>query len=108
MRRNDDFSEILYNYPNMVVDFHTHIFPPSFRAARGEYVGRDITFAALFANPKAGLATVEELIDAMDEARVDVAVAMGVGWTDRDTAIEANDYILRSVDRFPTRLVGFC
>ena len=92
----------------MIIDFHTHIFPPSFRADRGEYVGRDITFAALFANPKARLATVDELIEAMDAARVDVAVVMGVGWTDRDTAIEANDYIIRSVDRFPTRLVGFC
>lgn len=97
-----------YNCPNMIVDFHTHIFPPSFRAARGEYVGRDITFADLFANPKAGMATVEELIDAMDAARVNMAVVMGVGWTDRDMATEANDYIIRSVGRFPTRLVGFC
>ena len=71
-------------------------------------MGRDITFATIFSNPKARLATDDELIEAMDEAQVDVAVVMGIGWTDRDVAIEANDYIIRSVNHFPTRLVGFC
>ena len=92
----------------MIIDFHAHIFPPSFRDAKGEYVKRDATFASLFSNPKARLATVDELIEAMDEAQVDVAVVMGVGWTDEDTAMEANDYIIRSVNRFPSRLVGLC
>ena len=44
----------------------------------------------------------------MDEAQVDVAVVMGIGWTDRCMAMEANDYIIQSVKRFPTKLVGFC
>ena len=92
----------------MIIDFHTHIFPPSFSEKRDEIGGRDATFASLFVNPRSRLATAEQLIVAMDEAQVDMAVALGIGWTDRDMAREANDYVVRSVKRFPDRLVGFC
>ena len=92
----------------MIIDFHTHIFPPSFRQQREEHAKRDATFADLFSDPRSKLATADELVVAMDQAEVDVAVVMGVGWTDKGTAREANDYIAESADRFPGRLVGFC
>ena len=92
----------------MIIDFHTHIFPPSFRERREECIRRDRTFADLFSSPRSLLSTADELVAAMDGAMVDAAVAMGVGWTDRGVAAEANDYIIQSVKRFPTRLVGFC
>ena len=92
----------------MVIDFHTHIFPPSFREERGEYARRDATFAALFSDPRSRMATAEELIAAMDKAQVDAAVAMGIGWTDADMGRQANDYIIDAVARYPDRLIGFC
>ena len=92
----------------MIIDFHTHVFPRLFQKRREEYIRRDATFASLFSPPRSRLATAEELIEAMDKAQVDMAVVMGVGWTDREMAMAANDYIVESVDRFPTRLVGFC
>lgn len=92
----------------MIIDFHTHIFPEPFREKRGEYIRRDATFGALHSDPNSRLATAEDLIAAMDEAQVDVAVVMGIGWTDRGMAEEANDYIVRSVNRCPKRLVGLC
>ncbi len=98
---------IHYNGP-MVVDFHTHIFPFSFRQRRDELSRRDATFAALFANPRARMATAEELVAAMDEAEVDVSVVMGIGWTDREVGKEANDYIVESLHRFSGRLMGLC
>ena len=91
----------------MIVDFHTHIFSPRFREKREEYLKRDATFASLFSNPRSRMATAEELVAAMDEANVDVSVVMGIGWTDRDMAREANDYLVRSANLFPGRLVGF-
>ena len=91
----------------MIIDFHTHIFPPSMRKNRERYIRRDRTFAALYANPKARMATAENLIAAMDEDGVDVAVAMGIGWTDYDTAREANDYIIDATQRYEGRIVGF-
>ena len=92
----------------MLVDFHTHIFPPSFRQRRDELLGQDATFASIFTNPRARMATAEELVEAMDEAGVDVSVIMGIGWTDREVGREANDYIIESIHRFSDRLVGFC
>ena len=71
-------------------------------------VKRDVTFRALYSHPGSRLSTAEELVAALDEAHVDVAVVMGVGWTDVDMAVQANDYIIQSVKRFPSRLVGFC
>ena len=91
----------------MIVDFHTHVFPPDFRARRAELAARDATFGALFAEPKARMATADELVAAMDEDGVDLAVVMGIGWTDPGVAREANDYIVESVARHPGRLVGF-
>ena len=92
----------------MIIDFHTHIFPPSFRQQREEHAKQDATFADLFSHPSSKLATADELVAAMDEVGVDVAVVMGVGWTDKAMAREANDYIAESVGRFPGRLLGFC
>lgn len=90
-----------------VIDFHTHIFPPQMRENREPYIRRDRTFAALYANPKARMASAEDLIAVMDEDGVDVAVAMGIGWSDYDTAREANDYIIDATRRWQGRIVGF-
>ncbi|MBI2935791.1 MAG: amidohydrolase [Chloroflexi bacterium] len=92
----------------MLIDTHTHCFPPAFRERRDELLRRDATFAALYSSPKTKLATVEELLAAMDEAEIDVAVAVGIGWTDAKLAREANDYVAEALGRFSRRLVGFC
>ena len=92
----------------MIVDFHTHIFPPSFMERREEYAERDDTFRTLYSNPGARIASAEDLIGAMDQANVDMAVAMGIGWTDRQMAMEANDYIIESAARYPSRIAGLC
>ncbi|MCH8200247.1 MAG: amidohydrolase [Chloroflexi bacterium] len=92
----------------MIVDFHTHILPPSFQERRAEIAERDATFAALFANDDARMATADDLIDAMDQDGVDTSVVLGYGWCDKDVARESNDYLLASAERFPGRIVPFC
>jgi predicted TIM-barrel fold metal-dependent hydrolase len=91
----------------MIVDFHTHIYPRSLREQRESYVARDRTFGELFTDPRAKMATAEELVAAMDEDGVDRSVVMGIGWTDQGVAREANDYLVDAVRRFPDRLTGF-
>ncbi len=90
----------------VIIDFHTHIYPPWLRARREEYLHRDATFGELFASPKARMATAERLIRRMDEDGVDVSVVMGIGWTDIDLARSANDYLIDAVTKHPDRLVG--
>lgn len=92
----------------MIIDFHTHIFPPGIKQQRQEYAERDPCFSLLYSEPKAKLATAEELIASMDEAEVGVSVALNIGWVSHELCVETNDYILDSAARYPKRLVGFC
>jgi len=92
----------------MTVDFHTHVSPPQIKKNRNKYIERDPCFAILYSDPKAKIATADELIASMDEAGVDISVILNIGWTTHELCVETNDYIIDSVSRYPQRLVGFC
>jgi len=92
----------------VIIDFHTHIFPPWIEEKRDEYLKRDSCFSLLYSQPKAKLVTAEELIASMDEAKVDLSVALNIGWVSHELCVETNDYILDSISRYPDRLIGFC
>jgi len=92
----------------VIVDFHTHIFPPWVKEQRDEYIKRDGCFSLHYSPPQAKMATAEELIASMDEAGVNLSVALNIGWVNHELCRETNDYILESVSRYPDRLIGFC
>jgi predicted TIM-barrel fold metal-dependent hydrolase len=92
----------------VIIDFHTHIFPPWLRERRDEYSKCDPCFSLLYSQPKARIATAEELIASMDEAGIDLSVVLNAGWVSHELCVKTNDYILDSVSRYPRRLVGFC
>ena len=92
----------------MIIDFHTHIFPPELRENREQYLGRDPCFDHLYSDPKAKLATAEDLIASMDREGIDLSIVLNIGWTSHQMCVETNDYIMEAVSRYPKRLVGFC
>ena len=92
----------------MIIDFHTHVFPPQIKKNRSKYIDSDSCFAILYSQKDAKLATADELIADMDKNEVDISVITNIGWTTHELCIETNDYILESVARYPHRLVGFC
>jgi len=92
----------------VIIDFHTHIFPPWLRESRDEYSKVDPCFSLLYSQPKARIATAEELIASMDEAGIDLSIVLNAGWVSQELCVKTNDYILDSVSRYPKRLVGFC
>lgn len=92
----------------MIVDFHTHILPPGLRGSRGRYLGLDTCFDLLYNDPKAKIATAEELIANMDGEGIDVSVVLNIGWSSHELCRETNDYIMEAIARYPGRLVGFC
>ena len=92
----------------MIIDFHTHIFPPEIIADREKYIDRDPLFAALYSDPRVKLASAEDLIACMDEQGIDISVALNIAWSSPELCRQTNDYILESVARYPHRLVGFC
>ncbi len=92
----------------MIIDFHSHVFPPQIKKNRNRYIDSDPCFAILYSDPKAKLVTADELIASMDRAGVDVSVILNIGWTTHELCVETNDYILESITRYPDRLIGFC
>ena len=91
----------------MIIDSHVHIFPESFISNRRNLVDRDLTFRTLFSNPKSKMVTVEDLIENMDKESIDVSVVLSMGWQDLGMIKEMNDYIIDSINRYPTKLIGF-
>ena len=92
----------------MIIDFHTHVFPPQIKKNRSKYVDSDPCFAILYSNKAAKLTTADELIASMDKAGVDISVILNIGWPTHELCVETNDYILESIARYPERLTGFC
>ena len=92
----------------MIIDFHTHVVPSGIKERRADYAGRDACFSLLYAEPKAKLATAEEVIASMDEHGIDKSVILNLGWVSHELCVETNDYILEAIARYPERLIGFC
>jgi predicted TIM-barrel fold metal-dependent hydrolase len=91
----------------MIIDFHTHVFPPQIKKNRRKYIEADPCFALLYSQKDSRLATADELIASMDKEGVDISVITNIGWTTHELCVETNDYILESIARYPNRLIGF-
>ena len=91
----------------MIVDAHCHILPPSFAERREELAACDATFAEILSSTSARIADATKLLEVMEPDGVDHAVVMGMGWSDYDVAVEANDYLIEAVCANPDRLTGF-
>jgi len=91
----------------MIIDFHTHVFPPQIKKNRRKYIEADPCFALLYSQKDTRLATADELIASMDKEGVDISVITNIGWTTHELCVETNDYILESIARYPNRLIGF-
>jgi predicted TIM-barrel fold metal-dependent hydrolase len=91
----------------MIIDFHTHIFPPHVRDHREEYVARDPTFAEMYGNPRAKIATAKDLVASMDAANVDASVALGFAWSDPADVRTHNNELLEAASVLGGRIVPF-
>ncbi|MCL5257420.1 MAG: amidohydrolase family protein [Chloroflexi bacterium] len=91
----------------MIVDFHTHIFPPEIKKQRTLYWQRSTWFSELYERKKAKLATAEDLLAEMDASGVDISVACGFPWDDPVICRDCNDYLLETAGRFPGKIIAF-
>jgi uncharacterized protein len=90
----------------MIVDFHTHIFPPEIVARRADFAARDPWFAELYGDPKARMAAADDLVASMNADGVDVSVACGFGWRDAGIAEECNSYVMQAMRDHQGRIIG--
>ncbi|MBF6600305.1 MAG: amidohydrolase [Dehalococcoidia bacterium] len=91
----------------MIVDAHTHVFPPSVRERRAAILATEPAFSAIYAEPRAVMATADELLASMDDAGVGHAVIANFAWRDEALIDETNAYILDAASRSGGRLIPF-
>jgi predicted TIM-barrel fold metal-dependent hydrolase len=91
----------------MIIDFHTHVFPPWIKNNQNHYTHNDPLLASLYSSAKARIATADEVIDSMDDDGIDISVVLNINWGSHELCTATNDYIMDSIARFPKRLVGF-
>jgi uncharacterized protein len=90
----------------MIIDTHTHLFPQTIAQDRSRFFADEPEFSLLYKNPKAKMATIDQLIRTMDRHGVDIACASGFPWRNPDHARANNDYIIQCVQQFPDRIRG--
>src|SRR5258707_9975653 len=90
----------------MIIDFHTHIFPPEVVARRADFSARDPWLEELYGNPKARMATADDLLASMEADGVDVSVTFPFGWRDPGLAEECNSYVMQAMRDHPGRVIG--
>ena len=91
----------------MIVDIHTHIFPPEVIRRREDFFPEDPAFKWLYDSPKAKLVGPEELLEVMAEEGVDRAVVFGFPWRLRRLCQRHNDLVLEAQFRYPRHLLAF-
>jgi uncharacterized protein len=91
----------------VIIDFHTHIFPPNVIADKQHFLDADSTFAELYANPEARLATAEDLLASMDDSDIDASVALGFAWSDPTICSDHNDYLVEAAASSSGRIYAF-
>lgn len=92
----------------VIIDAHAHVFPPEVRDQRDEYLERDAAFRELYANPKARVATADELLVSMNAAGVDRSIACGFAWSDAELCRRHSEYLLEAAAGSDGRLIPFC
>lgn len=90
----------------MLIDFHTHIFPPDICKRREHYCMRDSWFNELYSHPRTYLATADDLVAEMDISGVNASVTFSFGWTDSGLIEETNSYVIDAMRRYPGRIYG--
>ena len=90
----------------MIIDVHTHIFPPDVIGRREMFAKRDSSFDFIYGNPKSKMVTCDGLVEEMDIAGVDLAIVCGFPWRSIDLCRQHNTYMMEAVRAFPDRLVG--
>jgi predicted TIM-barrel fold metal-dependent hydrolase len=90
----------------VIIDVHTHIFPPDVIERRELFAKRDSSFDFIYGNPKSRMVTYQALVEQMDEAGVDMSVVCGFPWRSIDLCRQHNTYMMEAVAAFPDRLIG--
>ena len=90
----------------MIIDAHTHIFPPEIIKNRRAYLA-DPAFALLYEHNKSIMADAVDLLVYMNEQHIDAALAMAFPWHDAKTCALHNEYMTAMARKHSGRVYCF-
>jgi predicted TIM-barrel fold metal-dependent hydrolase len=94
-----------------MIDFHVMVLPPEQRQLQAQEVPDECDGIREILSNDADRAWVAEtdsakVIEAMDEAEIEMAVIMGWPWQSQDRCNACNAYVADSIARYPGRFIG--
>jgi uncharacterized protein len=89
----------------LIIDVHTHIFPPDIVRGRDPFFRGEPEFQLLYGPANSKMASAEMLIQSMDENAIDRSVVFGFPWRTDELLARHNNYVLDAAARFPDRLL---
>ena len=91
----------------MIIDAHTHVFPPELIAQRQMLLREEPAFREVYPDPAAKLVSADEVLDLVQRSELDAAVICNFAWTDLERIRATNDYVLDAARRSGGRLIPF-
>ena len=90
----------------MILDFHTHIFPPDVITKRDDFLD-DTAFSLLYAPSKSRIADDSDLLIYLDDNSIDHAVAMSFPWHTQKFCSLHNEYMAAVMQQHSGRVWCF-
>jgi len=89
----------------LIIDVHTHIFPPDIARERDLFFPNEPEFQLLYGPAGSKMVSAETLVQSMDENGIDRSVIFGFPWRTAGLLERHNGYVLDAALRFPRRLL---
>ncbi len=90
----------------MIVDFHTHIFPPEISKSREKYL-IDKGFKLLYNSKKSVMADAADLTKYMKSNEINAAVAMSFPWLKDKFCVHHNEYMAKIAAEYRGKIFPF-
>ena len=92
----------------MIVDAHTHVFPPDLIEQSDQLRRSDPAFREVYPDRNAKLATADDVRRMLDTTGIDAAVICAFAWSDPAHCRRSNEYVLEAARSSGGRLIPFC
>lgn len=90
----------------LVIDSHTHMFPPEMREHPSDIEEEELSFSLMFGHGQSRMADPETMLAEMDSSGVDMAVLCPFPWTTLERCSLNNDYLLDLASAHPYRFMA--
>lgn len=90
----------------MIIDFHTHIFPPGITESRKKYMA-DPVFKLLYDSEKSAIADAANLSEYMESSGINASVAMSFPWSDDNFCAHHNEYMAETGSEYRGKIFPF-